>query len=683
MNNNMEEINLIWESLRATGEYDGITISQEVRDSWVRCEEYGVDPYKPCCDVVLTAAELKAKRAENRPLLEQAAVMMGHLHNFTEGSGFAFNLYDSKGYLLKRTGDRESLELSDTLNIIEGARCSENVIGTTAGSLSHILRKPMQLSGYEHFCRFVAVVTEASSPIFGDEDNIIGVLNILGPYHMVNRHTMGMAIAASRAIERQMALQSALQQSEMENLYKTTIMDSMSDGVITLDRKGRIIHMNVLAGQSLGIGNKNVLGCKLEHLMLPNNELFFSKISDNKQLSEPLAIKRKNDVVKLAVSSTPLTDKNGKILGTVVILQPLQKYKRLIEKVSGTHAKITFEDIIGQSSELKFTLKFAQIAARSDSNVLLLGESGVGKEMFAQAIHNASNRSKEPFFAINCAALPRELISSELFGYEEGAFTGARKGGNPGKFELADQGTLFLDEIGEMPLDLQGSLLRFLEEGTIMRLGGREMIPVNVRVIAATNKNLLEEVKKENFRLDLYYRIKVIDIEIPSLRERKDDIPRLVEHFIKIIGPRLGKNITGIDDKAMNILFDYDWPGNVRELNNIIERAINLTSGSILTEEDLPSEIKQDSLIIEPAVNTAIANILTEENLLSEIKKEDNTEYISPWKECLNTDAIEEQLIRNCLKKHGGNRNLAAKELGMSRATIFRKIKKYSINDKE
>ena len=270
--------------------------------------------------------------------------------------------------------------------------------------------------------------------------------------------------------------------------------------------------------------------------------------------------------------------------------------------------------------------------------------------MFAQAIHNASMRCGEPFFAINCAALPRELISSELFGYEEGAFTGARKGGNPGKFELADQGTLFLDEIGEMPLDLQGSLLRVLEEGNIMRLGAREVMPVNVRVIAASNKNLKEEVMKGHFRLDLYYRLKVIDIEIPPLRERNDDIPDLVEHFVRIIGPRLNREITQIDPKAMEILLDYDWPGNVRELNNVIERAVNIVSGDVLTVDALPPDIKED------------------------IWKSPVT-----WGKNLNKNEIEEQLIIKCLKKHNGNRNLAAKELGISRATIFRKIKKYSI----
>jgi PAS domain S-box-containing protein len=632
MPKSIDEMVRIWKSLRETGEYEGITISRDIRNSWERSAHYGVDPYKKCCDVVLTQSELRKRRTVSRSLLEQATVMMANLKKFTEGSGFIFTLADNQGYILARSGDDESLNYADHAKLIEGANWSERVMGTTSGSVAGYTGEPVQLIGYEYYCLFTRFSISSSSPIFDPEGFIIGMLNVTGPYHPVNRHTMGMVVAAARALEKQIALKTALQQSEMNNLYKTAIMDSMSDGVITLDRKGRVIHMNALAAQNLGIENQCVVDHKLQDLMSPNNEPFFSAISDNKQLNKPLEIRRRYDSVKLTVSCTPLTGRNGKLLGTVVILQPIQKYKRLIEKVSGTRAKITFDDIIGQSREFGFSLKLAKIAAKSDSNVLLLGESGVGKEMFAQAIHNASDRCLEPFFAINCAALPRELISSELFGYEEGAFTGARKGGNPGKFELADQGTLFLDEIGEMPLDMQGTLLRFLEEGKVMRLGGLETIPVNVRIIAASNKNLMEEVKKGRFRLDLYYRLKVIDIDIPSLRERRDDIPMLVKHFIKIIGPRLGKNISAIDDEAMDVLLAYDWPGNVRELNNAIERAINLAGGNVLTKQTLPYEIKTG-----------------------------NDESLPPWGKSLHKNIVEERLIRSCLQKYQGNRNLAAK----------------------
>lgn len=644
-------IKLIWKSLRLYGEQEGIAVSQEIRDSWKRCEEYGVDPFKPHCDVILSPEELAERRYRNKVLLDQASVMMGHLHKFTEGSGFAFSLTDNEGYCLLCIGDSDALSFIARANLMEGACWSEKVMGTNSNALAMVLRKPVQVFSYEHYCLCAATAACSSAPIFNENNNLIGAFNIAGPYHLVNQHTLGMAVATSRTIERQMAYHDALQQSKMENLYKTAIMESMSDGLLTLDCDYTVTHLNILAAQSLGIDFKTALGNKLSDLMYPENDFFLSKIYGNKLMyAEPIVIKRKNDMVKLAISSTPLGDKNNEALGTVIILSPMQQYKKLIERVAGARANITFDQILGQSSTFNSAINYASMAADSDSNVLLLGESGVGKEMFAQSIHNASSRAKEPFFAINCAALPRELISSELFGYEEGAFTGARKGGNPGKFEMADQGTMFLDEIGEMPLDMQGSLLRVLENRTIVRLGGREIIPVNVRIIAATNKNLTEEVKKGNFRLDLYYRLGVMIINIPPLRERINDIPEMVEHFVNTIGPKLGKRIVTIDDRAMNILMNYSWPGNARELNNVIERAINICTGDTLTEELLPPEIRSA-----------------------------NNEYPYSWKDSPSRDDMEEHLIRSYLKKYNYNRTRVAKELGISRSSLYRKIKRYSI----
>ena len=651
MMDDKREMVRIWKLLRQSGECEGIEISTEIRESWERSERLGVNPFKPCCDVILSVTELSERKDDNAALLEQASVMMGHLQRFTEGSGFVFTLADSEGYILKRIGDRPALDFAGAANLTEGANWSEQVMGTNSVGLALVLRRPVQVFGYEHFCLCASISTCAASPIFGEDHQPVGVLNITGPYHLVNRHTLGMAIAASRAIERQMALQSAYQISEMNNLHKTAIMESISDGVLTLDREARLTHLNLKAAENLGIDYHRSIGSRLIDLMSPENELFFSKITANRRLyAEPLLIRRRQGMVRLAVTSTPLESKDGKVLGTVVILQPMQQYRRLIERVSGTRAKITFNDILGQSREFRYAVKCAEMAASSDSNVLLLGESGVGKEMFAQSIHNASSRSREPFFAINCAALPRELVSSELFGYEEGAFTGARKGGNPGKFELADQGTIFLDEIGEMPLDLQGTLLRVLEEGTIIRLGGREVIPVNVRIIAATNKNLPEEVRRGNFRLDLYYRLGVINIKIPSLRERKGDIPLMVDHFIRIIGPKLGKKINHIEDAAMDIMLNYDWPGNVRELNNVLERAINMTTGDVLTAEVLPPEIRKPG-----------------------------PDFMPLWEKGFSKDSLEEQLIRNYLHKFQGNKSRVARELGISRSSLYRKLEKYSI----
>jgi len=647
----LNDVLRIWNSLRNTGYCEGITIPEEIRESWRRSELYGVNPYKERCDVILRPQELAERMERNRNLIEQATIMMEHLNEFMQETQFIFFLEDSDNYVLARLGGKDAIDWANYSNLVEGSNWSEQVMGTNTGAAAVILKRPVQFYGYENYCRIATFSCSSSAPIFDEDGQVCGVIGVAGPYHLVNRHTLGMVVAASRAIERHMALQTSYQNSEMANLHKTAIMESMSEGVLTLDRAGRITHLNRVAARNLGIDYRTCVGQKLQDLMLPGNEPFFARISSNKRLNgEPLIIKRGNTTVKLAVSCTPLNGTNGRILGTVIILQPMKQYKRLIERVSGAHASITFDNIIGQSSEFKYALMCAEMAAKSDSNVLLLGESGVGKDMFAQAIHNASSRAREPFFALNCAALPRELISSELFGYEEGAFTGARKGGNPGKFELADQGTIFLDEIGEMPLDLQGLLLRLLEEGAVVRLGGREVIPVNVRIIAASNKNLIEEVKKGNFRLDLYYRLGVIDIRIPPLRERKDDIPELVGHFIKTIGPKLGKVIKGIDDEAMDLLMDYDWPGNIRELSNVIERAINLTSKDVITADILPEELRRTETLVLPQMPLDA-----------------------------NKGVLEARLIRDCLRRNGGNRTRAAQELGISRVTLYRKMVKYSL----
>jgi transcriptional regulator with PAS, ATPase and Fis domain len=385
--------------------------------------------------------------------------------------------------------------------------------------------------------------------------------------------------------------------------------------------------------------------------MSPENELFFSKLSNNRRLfSEPLLIRRKNDMIRLAVTCTPLEGKRGQVIGTVVTLQPMQQYKRLIERVSGTRAKITFGDILGRSSEFKYAIKCAEMAAASDSNVLLLGASGVGKEMFAQSIHNASNRSREPFFAINCAALPRELVSSELFGYEDGAFTGARRGGHAGKFELANGGTLFLDEIGEMPLDMQVNLLRVLQEGYITRVGGSKIIPVDVRIIAATNKDLKKEVEKGTFRSDLYYRLNVIPINLPPLRERKGDLPFLIKYFTRMKSIKLNKPIPVIEDKFYEGMLSYSWPGNIRELENYIENIVNFNG--------------------TPTIQIPLSS---EDRLRDAGPRQDDDERV------ITLEDLERAAIVKCIQKFGGNMSRVSHSLGVCRSTLYNKIRQYNI----
>ncbi len=341
-------------------------------------------------------------------------------------------------------------------------------------------------------------------------------------------------------------------------------------------------------------------------------------------------------------------------------LQEIEKelylYKEEVRQIY--KAKWYFNDLVGQSLEFSLVKSIAHQLSITTSTLLITGESGTGKELFAQAIHNASNREYCPFVRINCAALPESLLESELFGYEEGAFSGARKGGKPGKFELAKGGTIFLDEIGDMPLNMQTKLLTVLQERVIERVGGTRPIPINVRVIAATNRDLEELVKQQLFREDLYYRLNVVRLSIPPLRKRMEDIPVLINVLINRINHTLGAGISGISDEAIQLLKKYSWPGNIRELENLLERAVNLACLSgieILDIEHFPSLAQIDH----------------------HLPKRKNDDYnLSKAVEGLEKDMIVSTLIAT-----NNNKSQAAQLMGLNKSVFYRKLKKYDLMD--
>ncbi len=325
-----------------------------------------------------------------------------------------------------------------------------------------------------------------------------------------------------------------------------------------------------------------------------------------------------------------------------------QKLKN-ITPVYQHKAVYSFDSIIGESEKMQMVIKLARRAAQTESTVLLQGESGTGKELLAHAIHNKSSRCHGPFVAINCGGVPQNLVESELFGYEEGAFTGARAKGAKGKFELANGGTLFLDEIAELPLDCQAALLRVLQEKCYHRIGGVQLIPADVRIIAATNKNLYEQVQQGKFRLDLYYRLNVITIEIPPLRERREDIGILTSHILADLSSRYHHTGLEVSPQVDQLFYTYSWPGNVRELVNVLERAIHLADNNIILPEHLPTSLQ------------ALSNVSPQETGGTVM---DNLEF---------------QTISLALKQHNNNITQTSRYLGISRNTLYRKIQKYGI----
>ncbi len=354
----------------------------------------------------------------------------------------------------------------------------------------------------------------------------------------------------------------------------------------------------------------------------------------------------------------------------------LTYYRGELNRITKENA---FDRIVSQNGQMNSVKKEAYLAAKGFSTILICGESGTGKELFAEAIHEASGRTGK-FIKVNCAAIPSELLEAEFFGYVEGAFTGARKGGKPGKFELADRGTLFLDEIGDMPPALQAKLLRVLQEQEFERIGDTKTRAVDVRIVAATNQNLRQLVKEGKFREDLYYRINVIQITIPPLRERLDDIPLLCEHFIKKLNQKMNKKVIGITPETLQLLQAHSWPGNVRELENVLERAMHLGSGSWIESRHLPQELHSPSFS-----RSSKKEKRTEEMIQSPgLSKPESFEPLQPSiQHTINhrdlLAHVEKQVILQALEQAGGNRSLAAQKLGISRTALYQKLKKYKI----
>ena len=380
--------------------------------------------------------------------------------------------------------------------------------------------------------------------------------------------------------------------------------------------------------------------------------LFRSKLMQNGEeiIDREIFLQGPNEKYNILCTIKPILDPLDKMHGYIMVFHEIARIHKIVHAMAGTQAQFTFEDIIGNSPAIAETKKLAASAAERKSTVLLLGETGTGKELFAQAIHNASNRRDFPFLAINCGAIPKELLESELFGYAEGAFTGAKKGGRPGKFELADQGTLFLDEIGDMPSDMQIKLLRVLQTGEVCRIGEDFPMRVNVRIVAATNADLKHQVRQGNFREDLFYRLHVFPIHIPPLRDRQEDILLLAEH---ILNRSLKNSYSSLvfSPVARKRMLEYSWPGNVREMENVIERAVNITEG-----EKIGPEVLDESL---PVLKSSPPPYQGSGSYLEELEK---------------------QAIMDVIHEMEGNLAQASKKLGIARSTLYKKIERYQLN---
>lgn len=478
------------------------------------------------------------------------------------------------------------------------------------------------------------------------------------------------------AIGHTLVLDTSVHQFLMDKLQETDgvifegLIENPHTGYLTVDKHGYVTFINKTMLEAFNLKESEVVG-KYILDVIPNSKLPEILATGRTDRADIFTISPGRDIL---VDRLPIK-KNGQIIGAIAhsVVMDMSEVKHLIQKLQDTQqelsiykdavcsfyrAKWRFENLIGQNYEFTNIVTMAKQFSRTSSTLLITGESGTGKELFAQAIHNASPRCNGPFIRINCAALPENLLESELFGYADGAFTGAKKGGKPGKFELANGGTIFLDEIGDMPMSMQTKLLTVLQEKVIERVGGTTPIQINARIIAATNRDLEEMVRNHEFRDDLYYRLNVVQLKLPPLRKRMDDLPMLTEDLIKRLNVKLETSIEGISDKAMQVLLNYNWPGNIRELENLLERAINLAHMNNRT-------------LIEPVDFPSLYNSAGQLNTLESDESKTLPERI---------DDLEKQLIIQALDKTNGNKTQAAKLLGIHTSALYRKLNKYNLD---
>jgi transcriptional activator for dhaKLM operon len=634
-----------WEAFQASGKCDETLIAPPIVRSWQRCAAL-VDAYQERVQAVARFEPDAAQAA----LVALARSYIEDLYQFVEGSGFAVMLVDASLAVVEMIGDPPMLAELQTLGLARGTSLREEHVGTLALNLALHEALPWQTRGAEHYCRCFHKFACSAAPLFDVGGQAMGLIGVIGPGQSAHAHTLGMAIAVTQAIQAQLRNNMLLAETNDHLAELNAAIEAMSEGLVLLDAHGRVSKINSRAGQVLGISPRGAAGRPLDELVELPSALAVA-LERRRELNdqELLFPGRKGSVVALG-SVRPVWDRSRRYLGALITLRPSDTVQRLVQRVVGAQARFSFADIVGESSAMQVALRHARIAANSSAPVLLIGELGVGKELFAHAIHNASPRAGEAFVVLNCAAVSRALLMGELLGYEVGL--PGRDDGRPGKLELAHGGTLLLEDVGALTVEAQTSLLRVIETQNLIRLGSQRVVAVDVRIIATTNGDLERAVADGRFRAELFYRLSVLTINIPPLRARGDDVLLLLDQILALMTRRIGRQVL-FAPEALSALRAYHWPGNVRELEAVLERMLHMSEKSVLTLADLPAAIAQ-------AVPAAGAT--------------------TPLDRLYDRQAMAERdAILRAGREAAGHLGHAAERLGISRATLWRKMKLYGL----
>jgi len=617
-----------------------------ILEAWERCAKLKVD-FLSGKGTRVSDNVLKDSLYKRKELIEVAGPIMKDVFEIVKNTSYSVVLTDEKGIIIDLNINKDLEKNHQQLNFVLGSIWDEKSVGNNAIGTCLALDKPVQVIGAEHYCEYHHRWTCSAAPIHNSKGELIGCFDLSGKAEDVQTHTYGIAVSSANSIEKQFTI------LESYKLLDTTF-DSILDGLMIMNSDLKIYKFNNQIPNILKMEDDEIYNVNIKEVFKDFD--IVNKIFNNKQKIKysdiTLMINDKKVECSLNISPIILSDD---VIGAVLVLREAKQFRKEISKLAGFRANYTFNNIITKNDKMIDLINTTKKIAKTNCSVLIEAESGTGKELFAQAIHNESRRKDGPFVAVNCSAIPKELFESEIFGYESGSFTGALKGGRPGKFELANGGTIFLDEIGEVPLEMQAKLLRVLDNNRVVRVGGTYERDLDVRVVSATNRNLIDEISKGFFRQDLYYRLNVINVRIPPLRKRKNDIIELAKFFLNNLNEENESSNKCFSNNFEIELLKHPLTGNVRELKNIIQSAYYLADKDLIDSYPYGSNVESNETYYIESQNKYELSSIT----LKDIEK----------------DSIVQAIAAN-----NGNIKKAAEELNISKATIYRKIKSYSID---
>jgi sigma-54 dependent transcriptional regulator, acetoin dehydrogenase operon transcriptional activator AcoR len=635
-----KEIRRAWEWFIEGGTAPA-TVRAAVASSWQRSQDHRIPVERQNAPLVLET-ELVEQYSIHSPLVEAARSALRQARLFLAESNSMIILTDPSGLILETAGDPRTIDLGHLVHLEQGGLWKEADIGTNAIGTAIATLEPVQIHGPEHFCNDVGVWTCVATPIWHPEDgDLLGVVDISGPARNFNPRDLAFAVAVRHQIEGAIAQSINSDHQRLLRCFLKKRALWANEHIVAIDHRGRIVYGEESALRDL----------ERHHPGLASS----GRISSLKGVPAGGWASVMRELLPSA-STEAVIDQNRQI-GAIIVLHNRRRPSVPTLERPLTERLFDFDEILGDSAAMQEVKERARKMAVTDAPILIEGETGVGKELFARAIHSMGPTSSGPFVPVNCGGIPRDLFGSELFGYSKGAFTGAREQGHAGKIEAADGGLLCLDEVGEMPLEHQPFLLRVLEDGLVYRIGSNEGRPIRLRLVSLTNRNLLAEAEAGRFRRDLYYRIAVLRLEIPPLRDRGDDVVSLTQHFAGKAASRMGRPLPRFHDEVLRIFRLYSWPGNVRELRNVVENMILLGNSDLLGIDDVPIEVRQRA-------DQVAATFSLEQPIPSG----------SP-----NLRLSERVAIEAALAEARGNLTDAAKRLGIARSTLYRKLEEYGI----